>query len=125
MRHEEITEKIIGIFYKVHRGLGYGFLEKVYENAMIVEFEEAGLKFENQCPICVRYRGKIVGSYIADFVVEGKIVVEVKALRELSVADEWQLLNYLRSTDNSVGLLFNYGRKAEFKRKIYDKIRKY
>lgn len=72
MKHSEITEKIIGIFYKVYRELGYGFLEKVYENAMIMEFEEIGLKFENQCPICVRYRGKIVGNYIADFVIEKK-----------------------------------------------------
>ena len=120
MKHEEVTEKVIRIFYKVYNSLGYGFLEKVYENAMMIEFGKAGLVYVNQFPVKVYYEGKVVGSYTADFVVEEKVIVEIKAIRELSVADESQLLNYLRCTDKEVGLLLNFGEKASVRRKVFD-----
>ena len=120
MKHEEVTEKVIRIFYKVYNSLGYGFLEKVYENAMMIEFGRAGLVYVNQFPVKVCYDGQVVGSYTADFVVEGKVIVEVKAVRELSVADESQLLNYLRCTNKEVGLLLNFGERASVKRKVFD-----
>ena len=119
MKHEELTEKIIGCFYRVYDELGYGFLERVYERALAVEFSILGLRFERQVPIKVVYRGVAVGEYFADFIVEGKVIVEIKAIRELSGADEKQLLNYLRATNKGVGLLLNFGQKPEIKRKVY------
>lgn len=119
MECEEITGKIIKVFYKVYNGLGYGFLEKVYENALMTEFDELGLKYVNQHPVVVIYRGKVVGSYVADFFVEGKVVVEIKAIREIGAAERNQLLNYLTCSDKEVGLLLNFGLKPEFSRKIH------
>lgn len=91
---------------------------------MKVEFEKIGLNYVNQFPVKVFYEGRVVGSYFADFLVEGKVVVELKAIRELSVNDGKQLLNYLRATDKDVGLLLNFGGRAEVKRKIYEKARR-
>ena len=119
MMDEDLTEKIIGAFYKVYNSLGYGFLEKVYERALVVEFGKLGLSFGRQVPVKVSYEGIIVGDYIADFIVEDKIVVEIKAIRELTDCDGKQLLNYLRITGKKVGLLLNFGREPEFKRKIF------
>jgi len=116
---EEITEKVIGVYYEVYRTLGPGFLERVYENAMAVEFESLGIDVECQCPIKVVYKGKIVGDYVADFLVGDEVVVEIKAKGELSAVDDAQLLNYLKATGKRVGLLFNFGRKAEFKRRVF------
>ena len=110
---EEITGKIIEIFYKVYNALGYGFLEKIYHQALCLEFRRAGLEFENEYPIRVIYEGEVMGNYVADFLVDGKVVVEVKAIREIGKVDERQLLNYLRCTDKEVGLLLNFGEKAE------------
>jgi len=124
MKYEELTEKIIGAFYQVYDDLGFGFLERVYERALAVEFGILGLMFERQVPIRVVYRDVLVGEYYADFVVDGKVIVEVKAIRELSGADGKQLLNYLRATDKEVGLLLNFGQKPEVKRKVYDDIEK-
>jgi len=98
MRHEELTESIIGVFYKVYNELGYGFLEKVYERALAFEFREEGLIFERQVPISVLYKGEIMGDYYADFIVDGKVIVEVKAIKEIGEAEGIQLLNYLRRT---------------------------
>jgi len=120
MKHEEITEKIIKVFYRVYNVLGYGFLEKVYENALKIEFERSGISFENQVPIKVYYDGEIVGNYFADFIVEGVVVVEVKALVEFSGNEKGQLLNYLRATDLEVGLVLNFGKEAGIKRKVLD-----
>jgi len=120
MKHEELTERIIGVFYRVYNELGYGFLERVYENALKIEFGKEGLSFESQVPIKVYYDGEVVGDYIADFIVEDKVIVEVKANCGLGTSDECQLLNYLTSTDKEVGLLFNFGEKAEVRRKVYD-----
>lgn len=124
MKHEELTEKIIGVFYEVYRTLGCGFLEKVYENAMAFEFERRGIKFGKQVPVEVCYKGRIAGDYIADFIVEGKVIVEVKAVRELCGINEAQLLNYLKGTGIEVGLLFNFsGKEPEFKRRVYETAR--
>ncbi len=122
MKHENITEKIIGVFYKIYSVLGYGFLEKVYENAMKIEFEKLGLKYVNQYPIKVIYENQEIGNYIADFLIEDKIIIEIKALKELSQSDENQLLNYLTATDKEVGLLFNFGKKSQIRRKMYDNL---
>lgn len=120
MKYEELSEKIIDVFYRVYRELGYGFLEKVYERAMIVLLCKGGLNFENQYPIKVIFEGEIVGDYYADFLVEDKIVVEIKTSRGLCKADEKQLLNYLKCTDKEVGLLLNFGEKPQVVRKVFD-----
>jgi len=120
MEYEEISKKIIGAFYEVYRTLGVGFLEKVYGNALAVEFERLGLSFRSQYPIKVCYKDEIVGDYFADFIVDDKIVVEIKAKEKLCSIDEAQLLNYLKATGKKVGLLFNFGGdKPEFKRRIF------
>ena len=119
MKDEELTEKIIKAFYRVYNSLGYGFLEKVYERALAVEFGRMGLVFGRQVPIGVVYEGVPVGDYVADFIVEGRVIVEVKAIRELTDCDGKQLLNYLRVTGKGVGLVLNFGREAEIKRKVF------
>ncbi len=124
MKYEKITEKIIKAFYNVYNSLGYGFLEKVYENALLIELRKLGLKCKRQVPIKVFYENQIIGEYIADILVENKIIIELKAIKQLTKQDEAQLLNYLSSTEIEVGLLFNFGEKPEFKRKIFDNERK-
>ena len=123
-KHKELSEKIISAFYKVYNTLGYGFLEKVYENALKIELEEMGVTAEAQHPIKVSYAGKIIGEYYADLLVEDFIIVEIKAAKNLSAEHEAQLLNYLKATDKEVGLLINFGPKAEVKRKVFDNWRK-
>jgi len=120
MKYEDLTEKIIKAFYRVYNVIGYGFLEKSYEKAMIKEFNKSGLEFSNQSPIKVYYEEEIIGDYVADFIVEDKVLVEIKAIKQLTIVDENQLLNYLTATKLEVGLLLNYGMKPEIKRKIYD-----
>jgi GxxExxY protein len=107
----------------VYHRLGYGFLEKVYENALASELRHMGLKVEQQVKIDVFYEGEIVGEYFADLVVENIVIVELKASRSLLNEHEAQLLNYLRATPHEVGLL-NFGPKAEFRRKSFDNNRK-
>lgn len=118
-KHSEITEKIIKAFYKVYNALGYGFLEKVYENAMFMELESMGLSVEKQKQIQVYYEGKEVGQYFADLVVEGNVIVELKAAESLCEEHEFQLVNYLKATEVEVGLLLNFGKKPELKRKVF------
>ena len=120
MKYEDITEKIIKAFYTVYNTLGYGFLEKVYERAIIIELKKLGLNCMNQVQIKVFYANQIIGDYVADIIVENKILVELKAIQHLSKQDEAQLLNYLTATKYEVGLLFNFGKEPEFKRKIFD-----
>ena len=120
MEYEDLTEEIINVFYEVYHLLVYGFLEKIYVNAMCAEMRRRGIKFVSQFPVSVIFKGEVMGDYIADFVVGGKVVVEIKAIRELGEADERQLLNYLRCTDKEVGLLLNFGEKPQIKRKVYD-----
>lgn len=123
-KHKELTEKIISIFYRVYNKLGYGFLEKVYENAMIIELEKEGIPAVSQSAISVSYESKIIGEYYADILVDNKVIVEIKAIRHLVVDNEAQLLNYLKATNMEVGLLLNFGPKPDFKRKAFDNCRK-
>jgi GxxExxY protein len=124
VKEKELTERIIGIFYKVFNALGYGFLEKVYENAMIIELERERVPFISQAPIKVSYEGKVVGEYFADMLVDGKVIVEIKASNGLAREHEAQLLNYLKATKIEVGLLLNFGPKPQVKRKVFDNLRK-
>ena len=119
-KHSELTEKIIGAFYKVYNTLGYGFSEKVYENALVIELKKLGLKVEQQASIRVFYDGKNVGDYVADVLVEERVLLELKAARMLTGEHEAQLLSNLKATPIEVGLLLNFGHKAEFIRKVYD-----
>ncbi|MDP2724613.1 MAG: GxxExxY protein [Bacteroidales bacterium] len=124
MLYEELTSEIIEVFYKVYNTLGYGFLEKVYENAMMIELKKAGLKCKSQCPVKVYYEGESVGDYFADIIVEDLIILELKAAEALVDEHGYQLINYLKATDREVGLLFNFGKKPQFKRKIFTNDRK-
>jgi GxxExxY protein len=119
LKYREITDKILNCFYDVYNELGYGFLEKVYENALFFELKQNGLKCIKQRPIKVYYKGKIVGEYFADIVVEDKVILELKATESILKEHEHQLVNYLRSTDKNIGLLLNFGKKPEFRRKIF------
>ena len=119
-KHSAITDKIIKAYYNVYNKLGYGFLEKVYENSMLIELKEQGLKCSNQFPIKVNYNGKQVGEYYADIVVENCVIVELKASESLASEHEAQLLNYLKATDYVVGLLLNFGTTPQVKRRVYD-----
>ena len=123
-KHKDITEQIIKAFYTVYNTLGYGFLEKVYENAMVIELRKLGLKVVSQARIIVYYAGQEVGEYNADLLVEDAVIVELKAARTLSPANEAQLLNYLKATVYEVGLLLNFGTQPQIKRKVYDNERK-
>ncbi|MBB3838335.1 GxxExxY protein [Runella defluvii] len=120
MIHASITDSIIKAYYTVYNELGFGFLEKVYERALLIEIKKKGLLCENQQPIKVYYDSYEVGDYYADLVVENLVIVELKAAESLAVEHEAQLTNYLRATDKEVGLLLNFGRKPEFKRKIFE-----
>ena len=117
--HEEITESIIKSYFKVYNKLGYGFLEKVYENAMAIELRKAGLEVKCQHPISVIYENEIVGEYFADIIVNEAVVIELKATKAISVENEYQLVNYLKATNIELGLLMNFGKEAEYKRKIF------
>ena len=119
MIHKALTDKVIKAFYKVYNTLGYGFLEKVYENALIIELENNGLNVEAQKPISVLYENRVVGDYFADLCVAGTVIIELKAAESLSQSNEAQLINYLKATGIEVGLLLNFGRKPEFVRKIF------
>ena len=121
-KYKELTEKIISIFYRVYNKLGYGFLEKVYENAMMIEFKRYDILAVSQYSIKVFYEGKIVGEYFTDILIDDKVIVEIKAMRSLASENEAQLLNYLKATDKEVGLLLNFGPKPEIKRKVFDNI---
>jgi GxxExxY protein len=117
--HKDITAKIIQAFYKVYNTLGYGFLEKVYENAIRIEISKSGLNVEQQKNIKVYYDSEQVGDYYADLLVENLVIVELKAAETICDEHETQLSNYLKATDIEVGLLINFGKKAEIKRKIF------
>lgn len=124
MLHENITKKIIEAYYKVYNSLGYGFLEKVYENALKIELKRANLKVDQQKNVKVFYNEFEVGDYFADLIVEDLVIVELKAAEILCEEHEAQLINYLKATNLEVGLLLNFGKKAEFKRKVFSNDRK-
>ncbi len=121
LKHSETTGAIIKAFYKVYNELGFGFLEKVYENAMVIELREMGLTVEQQKPINVYYREELVGEYFTDLVVNKSVIVELKSSETIVRAHEAQLINYLRATDFEVGLLLNFGQTPEYRRRIFDK----
>ena len=123
-KHAEITDKIIAAFYKVYNTLGYGFLEKVYDNAVVIELRKQGLEVISQAPITVFYEDNVVGEYFADLLVANAVIIELKAAKDLADEHEAQLLNYLKATPHEVGLLLNFGPKPQFKRKAFENTRK-
>ena len=119
MQHQETTEQIIKAFYNVYNTLGYGFLEKVYENALLIELKKNGFMCEKQKPISVFYENEIVGEFFADIIVNDTIILELKACETLVNEHELQVINYLKATDIEVALLLNFGKIPQVKRKIY------
>jgi GxxExxY protein len=125
LKHKDITDKILHAFYKVvYPQLGYGFLEKVYENALSLALQSMGLQVKQQARIEVYFQGIVVGEYYADLIVEDAVIVELKAAQSIANEHEAQLLNYLRATPYEVGLLLNFGPKPEFIRRAFDNHRK-
>ncbi len=122
--HKELTSKILKVFYLVYNDLGYGFLERVYQNALFYELQEYGFKVEAQKKIKVFYRDVVVGDYVTDIIVNDLVILELKAQDYLVEANEFQLINYLKATDCEVGLLLNFGKKPEFIRKVFQNSRK-
>jgi len=119
MKHEAVTEKIIGCAYKVYKTMGFGFLESVYEKCLCIELKKAGLKVEAQVPITVTYEGEVVGLFVADVLVDDSIILELKSVKCLVRAHEVQLVNYLVATGKDVGLLLNFAElNVEVKRKL-------
>ena len=117
--HNDLTDKVIKVFYRVYNILGFGFLEKVYENAMAIELLIDGLNIKIQQSIKVYYKNREVGFYVADIIVNNYVIVEIKAAESICEEHEAQLLNYLKATDIEVGLLLNFGKQAQVKRKVY------
>jgi GxxExxY protein len=117
--YKDLTDKIIKCFYHVYDELGGGFLESVYEKSLIIELEEMGIAAENQKQVNVYYKNELVGEFRADIIVEGKILIEIKAVNTLLTIHEAQLLNYLKATGIKIGLLVNFGGRLEFRRRIF------
>ena len=117
--HVDLSATVIGAFYETYNALGFGFLESVYENAFAIQLEHCGLQVERQRPIAVRYRGNIVGEFRADLVVEGRLLVEIKAACALLPVHEAQLINYLKGTGMQLGLLLNFGPRPQVRRRIF------
>ena len=124
LKHRDLTKKIIGIFYEVYNELGHGFLESVYETAFEMALVSSGVPVLRQIEVPVWFRGKKIGDFTADMLVDKRVLLELKAGQALSKAHEAQLLNYLRATRIEVGILFNFGTKPEFKRMAFDNSRK-
>lgn len=123
MKYSDLTEKIIKAAYTVHNVLGCGFLEKVYQNALVIELQKMGLKALKEKPITIYYEDKMVGEYIADVIVEDKVILELKAVKESTEMHEVQLENYLKATGIEVGLLINFSHSVQAKRKVFDQIK--
>ena len=124
LKNKEITDTILRCFYKVYNTLGYGFLEKVYENAMMIELCKTGLIAQNQYRIKVLYEGNNVGEYYADIMVGQEVIIELKAAECLVAENEYQLVNYLKATSIETGMLLNFGRRPEFRRKVFSNANK-
>jgi GxxExxY protein len=124
LKHRELTDKIIGTFYEVYNELGFGFLESVYEKAMIIALRAKDLRAENQIEINVWFRGDRIGTFFTDILVENLVILELKAVRGIDNSHKAQLLNYLRATEIEVGILLNFGQQPEFKRLAFDNQRK-
>jgi GxxExxY protein len=119
-----LTEKIIGIFYDVYNELGYGFLESIYEESLVIALRDAGFNVERQLAIPVWFRGHEVGRFRGDILVEQQVLLELKSARLLEGAHEAQLLHYLKSTEIEIGLLLNFGSRPQFRRLLFDNKRK-
>ena len=124
LKHSELTDKIIRVFYDVYNELGHGFLESTYSEAMVMALAESGLTAVREVPVPVWFHGKRVGEYFADLLVDGTILLELKAVRAIESAHEAQLLHYLRATEIEVGLLLNFGLRPQFRRLLFDNDRK-
>ena len=122
--HKSLTDQILKTFYDVYNELGFGFLEKVYQNALYLELKSRGFQVEAQKKITVYYKNETVGEYYADLVVSNLIILELKATETIVKEFEYQLINYLRATNIEVGLLLNFGTKPEFRRKVFGNDRK-
>lgn len=123
-KYRELTEQVLKIFYRVYNKLGYEFLERIYENAMMIELKKESISAISQSAIKVVYDGEALGEYYADILVDNKVIVEIKAAKNLAEEHEAQLLNYLKATDIEIGLLLNFGPKPEIRRKAFDNLRK-
>jgi GxxExxY protein len=124
LKHQELTGKILRVFYEVYNELGYGFLESVYQRSLGLSLREAGLSVCSPIAIPVWFRGQQVGRFEGDMLVEKSVLLELKAVRRLDTSHQAQLLNYLRATEIEVGLLLNFGVRPEFKRLVFDNPRK-
>ena len=122
--HKELTDKILQAFYDVYNELGYGFLEKVYQNSLYLELISRGFKVSAQKQIKVYYKGVEVGEFYADMLVNDLVILELKAADYIVQDFEWQLINYLRGTEIEVGLVLNFGIKPDFRRKVFENERK-
>jgi GxxExxY protein len=118
MKHQQLTSAIINCAYKVHNTLGFGFLETVYHNALLIELTKAGFHAEKEKRIKVFYNDHLVGEYAADILVEDKVILELKSVKDLHPAHSAQLINYLKATGIEIGLLINFGESVQIKRKI-------
>lgn len=123
-KHSELSERIIRVFYNVHKELGFGFSEKVFQKAYAIALREDGMKVDEQVPIKVYFRGQLVGEFFADMVINDLILLELKSVSDIIEEHEAQLLNYLKSTEIEVGYVLNFGKSATFKRKVFDNERK-
>ena len=124
LKHKEVTERLIGIFFNIYNELGHGFLECVYEQAFSVVLAENNIFFERQIAIPVWFHRIQIGEFRADLLVDKKVLIELKTGRDIDSAWEKQLLNYLRATDIEVGLLFNFGPTAQFRRYVFENDKK-
>ena len=122
--YKDLSNRVIKCFFNVYYTLGFGFLEKVYENALMIELSKNGIRAEKQKPIKVFYSEIQVGEYFADIIVENSLILELKAVERIAEEHEFQLINYLKATEIEIGILLNFGRKAEFRRKIFTNDRK-
>jgi GxxExxY protein len=123
-KYGDITQKVIGVFFTVYNELGFGFVESVYHKAMLIALADAGLLVETQASLPVFFRGHLVGDFLADILVERAVILELKAASDFAVANEAQLLNYLKASPVEVSLLLNFGPKPKFKRLVFDNERK-
>jgi len=124
LKHGSITDQILGVFYDVYNELGHGFLESVYHRSLVLALKAKGLKVSSRVTIPVWFRGERVGHFEADVLVEDCVLLELKAARWLDSSHRAQLMNYLRATEIEVGLLLNFGERPEFKRLIFDNLKK-
>ncbi len=124
-KHSEITDTIIGVFYDVYNDLGFGFLESVYCNALRIALLEKGIAVEHEVPVAVLFRGRNVGDFRADLVVNSVILLELKTAAAIVAAHESQVINYLRATSLELGLILNFGPKPQVRRLLLDNVRKH